>query len=138
MSTSNSTSFDDNEKHFFEPIHPAEQGRKERRSSQENNDVQRPRSIDRVYSLSDGYSHHTTNADEEKLGDALREGNGDDKASAEAEEFTVSWDGPNDTWNPRNMSLGRKWLIVLIVSMGSVCAYGNFSFSLSSSSPRLI
>ncbi|KAF7596910.1 hypothetical protein BBP40_011955 [Aspergillus hancockii] len=33
---------------------------------------------------------------------------------------TVKWD-ENDPMHPYNMSLGRRWLIVIIVSMGSLC-----------------
>ncbi|KAI9762421.1 MAG: hypothetical protein M4579_000397 [Chaenotheca gracillima] len=31
------------------------------------------------------------------------------------------WDGDEDVENPRNLSVGRKWLIVLIVSSSSLC-----------------
>ena len=36
-------------------------------------------------------------------------------------EFEVRWDGEEDPMNPRNLGLGRKWMIVLVVSMGSTC-----------------
>ncbi|KAI1320062.1 major facilitator superfamily domain-containing protein [Xylariaceae sp. FL0255] len=35
--------------------------------------------------------------------------------------FEVSFDGDNDPFNPRGMSHVRKWIIVAIVSLGSVC-----------------
>lgn len=34
--------------------------------------------------------------------------------------MAVQWDD-NDLYNPRNMSLWRKWLLVIVVSMGSLC-----------------
>ncbi|KAI9759981.1 MAG: hypothetical protein M1835_000260, partial [Candelina submexicana] len=35
--------------------------------------------------------------------------------------FEVHWDGDNDPMNPRSMPKGKKWLIVIIVSMSSTC-----------------
>ena len=35
--------------------------------------------------------------------------------------FEVNWDGDHDPRNPRNMSKARKWVIVLVVSMSSLC-----------------
>ncbi|ETS82306.1 hypothetical protein PFICI_07308 [Pestalotiopsis fici W106-1] len=35
--------------------------------------------------------------------------------------FEVSWDGDNDPFCPRSMSLLHKWTIVLIVGFGSLC-----------------
>ncbi|MCJ1395277.1 hypothetical protein MMC18_008161 [Xylographa bjoerkii] len=48
---------------------------------------------------------------------------GDDpKGGQESEKnFEVGWDGDDDPMNPRSMSTGRKWLIVLIVSSSSLC-----------------
>lgn len=37
---------------------------------------------------------------------------------------TVCWD-ENDPMNPRNMSKARRWLIVIIVSTGSICVLVN-------------
>lgn len=37
--------------------------------------------------------------------------------------FEVKWDGDHDPMNPRNMRKRQKWLIVLIVSVSSVCVY---------------
>lgn len=34
--------------------------------------------------------------------------------------MAVQWDD-NDLSNPRNMSLWKKWLLVITVSMGSLC-----------------
>ncbi|EXJ91425.1 hypothetical protein A1O1_04537 [Capronia coronata CBS 617.96] len=35
--------------------------------------------------------------------------------------FEVGWDGPGDPMNPKNMSGGRKWLIVMTLAFGSLC-----------------
>jgi hypothetical protein len=45
-------------------------------------------------------------------------GNLDDTA---AESFEVSWDGDKDPMCPRSMSRVRKWFIVSIACMGSLC-----------------
>lgn len=39
----------------------------------------------------------------------------------EKDPFEISWDGDDDPLCPRSMSSGRKWIIVLIVGMGSLC-----------------
>ncbi|KAE8154970.1 efflux pump antibiotic resistance protein [Aspergillus avenaceus] len=45
----------------------------------------------------------------------------DIESSSDSEEhFLVEW-SDDDPCNPRNMSLVRRWLIVIIVSMGSLC-----------------
>ena len=57
--------------------------------------------------------------------DSAEEESGDPEASGAPEEkdpFEVHWDGgDSDPMNPRSMSLGRKWAIVLIVSASSLC-----------------
>ena len=35
--------------------------------------------------------------------------------------FEVQWNGDHDPMNPRNMSKARKWIIVLVVCMSSLC-----------------
>ena len=35
-------------------------------------------------------------------------------------EFLVQWDGDHDPLNPRSLPLLRKWLIVIVVSLGSL------------------
>jgi hypothetical protein len=40
----------------------------------------------------------------------------------EKDPFEVHWEnGDNDPMNPRSMSIGRKWLVVIIVSLSSLC-----------------
>lgn len=45
-----------------------------------------------------------------------------EKSVNHEEEFLVEW-SKDDPSNPRNLSPARRWLIVLIVSMGSLCVY---------------
>lgn len=71
------------------------------------------RSLERSWSLNDGVSlggneYETAQADEAALGADRDTG------------YLVGWD-ENDPMNPRNMSTARRWLIVIIVSLGSVC-----------------
>ncbi|KAI9926656.1 hypothetical protein MW887_003749 [Aspergillus wentii] len=74
------------------------------------------RSMERSWSLNDGYSCH---AGDEQKGEP-----GDEEAHvAKADDlpaFTVGWD-EDDPMNPRNMSTARRWMIVSIVSLGSLC-----------------
>jgi hypothetical protein len=83
--------------------------------------------LDRCWSLNDGYS--TGAADEEEGKENNRNGseeqpqNGNSAAaaaSASESEILVAWE-ESDPMNPRNLSLMRRWLIVIIVSMGSIC-----------------
>ncbi|QSS57017.1 MFS multidrug transporter [Histoplasma capsulatum var. duboisii H88] len=77
------------------------------------------RSISRVYSLSDGYSHPAVD------NDRLQEPEDDEKAeevsTAPGAEYTVKWDGHDDPDNPRNMKLARKWAAIVVLAIGSVC-----------------
>jgi hypothetical protein len=36
-------------------------------------------------------------------------------------EFEVTWDGPDDSMNPKNMATWRKWSVVVILAFGSLC-----------------
>ena len=40
---------------------------------------------------------------------------------AHEQQFLVDWDGPDDPMNPKNKSLARKWVIVIIIAIGSYC-----------------
>ncbi|KAJ5724933.1 hypothetical protein N7493_006661 [Penicillium malachiteum] len=72
----------------------------------------RSRSLERSWSLNDGIS----------LGGNEFQGDAEEEAQeAPGEEgYTVRWD-ENDPMNPRSMSKARRWMIVIIVSMGSLC-----------------
>lgn len=75
------------------------------------------RSIERSWSLNDGYSCHP-DYDEEKRAE--------EKAGADAQDadYVVGWD-EGDPANPRNFPTLRRWFIVLTCSMGSLCAYAS-------------
>lgn len=71
------------------------------------------RSLERSWSLNDGVS----------IGGSEFEGQEADEAGREPDAeagYTVGWD-ENDAMNPRNMNKARSWLIVVIVSTGSLC-----------------
>lgn len=88
-------------------------------------------------SQTDGYSISVQGSDdeeteEEREGDDIEGKAGErDRASAadaSATELVVRWD-ENDPENPKNMNRARKWLIAVIVSLGSVCVYVEAAFS---------
>ncbi|KAJ5414101.1 hypothetical protein N7509_000728 [Penicillium cosmopolitanum] len=69
------------------------------------------RSLERSWSLNDG----TSLAGDE--GRAERISSDEEHAG---ENFMVGWD-EDDALNPRNMSKARRWMVVIIISMGSLC-----------------
>lgn len=78
--------------------------------------MQASRSIERSWSLNDGYSVHTG---DEQSGEKVDEEAGV-TGGGEVPEFVVGWD-ENDPMNPRNMNTERRWLVVIICSLGSLC-----------------
>lgn len=78
--------------------------------------------IERTWSLNDGYSV-TGGVDDDT---PTNDNDNNNKETGESEEpqsdteILVKWD-ENDPENPRNMSLGRRWLITIFVSLGSIC-----------------
>jgi hypothetical protein len=75
---------------------------------------QASRSLEHTWSLNDGVSISGRQLPDEEAGEAGR------TETDEEQRFTVHWD-ENDPMNPRNMTKARRWLIVIIVSMGSLC-----------------
>lgn len=71
------------------------------------------RSLERSWSLNDGVS---IGGDEYEGQEADEAGPGTDGEDG----YTVAWE-ENDSMNPRNMNKARKWLVVIIVSTGSLC-----------------
>jgi hypothetical protein len=67
------------------------------------------RSLERSWSLNDGVSIG---------GDELVQEDGE--AGDGQSGYVVGWE-ENDMMNPRNMNKARKWMIVIIVSTGSLC-----------------
>lgn len=85
-------------------------------ASRSNSQAQKPnggslRSISRTRS-NNGYGVCEGNESSEDV----------ETGEVEKDEWEVRWDGgDNDPGNPRSMALGRKWLVVIIVSMSSLC-----------------
>lgn len=69
-------------------------------------------SLERSWSLNDGTS---IGGNDPEMAPTHEAGQKD-----ESSEYTVGWD-ENDPMNPRNMSKAQRWLVVIIVSIGSVC-----------------
>ena len=97
----------------FEPINGPAQTR-----SRNNSLARAPtslRSISRSRS-NNGYGCDANDEDEES-GD-VEEG----EVQVEKDPYEVRWEGgDNDPLNPRSMRLGRKWIVVVIVSASSLC-----------------
>ncbi|KAL2819914.1 major facilitator superfamily domain-containing protein [Aspergillus cavernicola] len=95
----------------FAPIKPA--------ATADNNHLQRlhsstTRSVERSCSLNDGYSCNNTVDAEASAGRTQA------AEAVETSGFVVHWD-ENDPTNPRMFNHTRKWMIVVICSMGSLC-----------------
>lgn len=80
------------------------------------------KSLERSSSLGDGYTHPRVDHDRFQEEEDVTLSDEERAAAVGIEaEFVVGWDGAGDMGNPRNMSYARKWVIVLILSMGSCC-----------------
>lgn len=44
-----------------------------------------------------------------------------DNINANEKDYEVRWDEPQDPQDPKNITNGKKWLIVLIVSLCAFC-----------------
>ena len=74
------------------------------------------RSVSRIKS-NNGYGCDDPEDESDESGDM--EGR---HAQVEKDPYEVRWEGgDNDAMNPRSMGLGRKWVVVLIVSASSLC-----------------
>ena len=92
------------------------------KSEQQQSSIQKTASrgsgnIERTWSLNDGYSV-TGGVDDNEHGNGKEIGQSEEPGSDT--EIIVKWD-ENDPGNPRNMSLGKRWLITIFVSLGSIC-----------------
>lgn len=97
----------------FAPI-VAPEDQRDLQIRKERSNLSRSRSLERSWSLNDGVSVG---------GNGYEEGAGEAEGQAWPEDdagYTVSWE-VDDPMNPRNMGKARKWLIVIIVSLGSLC-----------------
>ncbi|PKY02942.1 MFS general substrate transporter [Aspergillus campestris IBT 28561] len=96
----------------FEPIstpHATHEDRMQRLHSASS------RPLERSWSLNDGYS---CNTGDERVSE--KSPDEEEDVDAMAADFTVDWD-ENDPSCPRNFSKPRRWLIVIICSLGSLC-----------------
>ncbi|KAJ5368270.1 drug/proton antiporter YHK8, partial [Penicillium cataractarum] len=98
----------------FAPI-VAPEDQRDMQIKKERSNVSRSRSLERSWSLNDGVSLGGNRYEEEAAGEAPGQQRPEDDAG-----YTVGWD-VDDPLNPRNMSKARRWLIVIIVSLGSLC-----------------
>lgn len=98
----------------FAPI-VAPEDQRHMQIKKERSNVSLSRSLERAWSLNDGVSVGGNRYEEEEAGDAPGQQRPEDDAG-----YTVGWD-VDDPLNPRNMSKARRWLIVIIVSLGSLC-----------------
>jgi hypothetical protein len=97
----------------FAPI-VAPEDQRDLQMKKERSNLSRTRSLERSWSLNDGVSLGG-NGYEEEAGEAAGQEVPENDAG-----YAVGWDA-NDPMNPRNMSKARRWLIVIIVSLGSLC-----------------
>lgn len=97
----------------FAPINCPTNSEGHRDTSIQRKQSRGPRSLARSWSLNDGTSIGGDEFEESEADEA----GGESDADAG---YTVGWD-ENDAMNPRNMRKARKWLIVVIVSSGSLC-----------------
>ncbi len=84
-------------------------------------------SMERSRSYGDGHGyivhrHEDNDVDLQRKAGNVSGGKDEERGDGEGEkEYEVQWDGEKDPMNPRNLGLGRKWIIVLVVSLGSTC-----------------
>jgi hypothetical protein len=99
----------------FEPISTAASKAVNRSNSHTRNRPVSLRSLSRARS-NNGYGcDDTRNSSQEEIGDV-------EIGGQEKDPWEVRWDGgDNDPKNPRSMTMGRRWIIVIIVSASSLC-----------------
>jgi hypothetical protein len=94
-----------------------EQRRRQRRRSSAS------RSLERSWSLNDGYSPHPQPGyDVDATGETGSVAGEKAPEGVEGVSYVVGWE-EGDAMNPRNFGTPRRWAIVLICSMGSLCVY---------------
>ncbi|KAL2002631.1 hypothetical protein VTN02DRAFT_6339 [Thermoascus thermophilus] len=99
----------------FEPLNGANGTDRSRELTVQRTHSHAERPLERSWSINDGYSFHGAEEAEREDEEAAK-----DASPAPDDEFTVGWE-ENDPMNPRNLSTARRWFIVVITSMGSVC-----------------
>ncbi|KAJ5179913.1 hypothetical protein N7492_003123 [Penicillium capsulatum] len=96
---------------MFAPITSPTEDRHNAPMQRERSGGSRP--LERSWSLNDGVSIGDNGYETKEADEAAPSANGNAG-------YLVGWD-EMDPMNPRNMSTARRWLIVVIVSLGSVC-----------------
>lgn len=99
----------------FQPIKA--RGKKTEGAGPGHISASRPNSLHTTRSYGDGHGYTCFSADEEQ------QGADSGQAQDPEKQFEVQWDGGSDPMNPRSMSKPRKWLVVILVSMSSLCVY---------------
>lgn len=95
----------------FAPINCPQTNEERRGTTMQRQRSNASRSLNRSWSLNDGTSIGGTEVEGQEADEAAREPDAG---------YTVGWD-EHDAMNPRNMNKARRWLIVIIVSTGSLC-----------------
>ncbi|KAI2040865.1 hypothetical protein LOZ16_002298 [Ophidiomyces ophidiicola] len=86
---------------------------------QRHSSTRSSKSLERSTSLGDGYTH--PRVDQDQLRQSDDEVPQQDVSADSQTDFVVAWDQTGDPENPRNIPYARKWLIVIIMAMGSGC-----------------
>lgn len=105
---------DDAEK-AFQPIKA--RGKRSEGAGPGQASTSRPNSLHTIRSYGDGHGYTCFSDDGEHQGADSGQTRDPEK------QFEVQWDGGSDPMNPRSMSKPRKWLVVILVSMSSLCVY---------------
>lgn len=114
IGTANSDFSPRDESKEFAPINGPSQSR-----SRNNSLARAPTSLQSVSRTksNNGYGCDDPEDESDESGEL---GGGD--VQLEKDPYEVRWEGgDNDPLNPRSMGLGRKWVVVLIVSASSLC-----------------
>jgi hypothetical protein len=103
----------------FAPISAGASRVNSRANSNARNETRSIRSLARIRS-NNGYGCDEGDESTEEEGSSGDVETG--VAAVEKDPYEVHWDGGDrDPLNPRSMTMARKWLIVIIVSLSSLC-----------------
>ena len=72
-------------------------------------------------SYTDGYSHFQTDSADVESAQPVSDPAANVNDDSEGKEFEVRMEGDADPWNPKRLATARKWCIVLIGSLSSIC-----------------
>jgi hypothetical protein len=103
----------------FAPISARASRANSRNNSRARNESRSIRSLSRIRS-NNGYGcdEGDESTEEEGSGGDVEAG----RVPVEKDPYEVRWEGgDSDPLNPRSMTMARKWLVVIIVSLSSLC-----------------